>query len=243
MTAVLGVVQARMGSTRLPGKVLHPLGGRSVLGWVVRAARESGACDELVVATSTLAEDDAIEAECGRLRIACHRGDAEDVLSRFVGALDAYPADAVMRFTADCPLLDPEIVATVGRVFASVPGLDYLNTSIRRTLPRGVDAEVIRAGALRAVDALATGHHRTHVTSYAYTHPDAFRVLGLNLPPDRSHLRFTLDAPEDLRLIEAVVGHFGDGSANLSKVAEWVEARAEVRAINAGIRQKDLEEA
>jgi spore coat polysaccharide biosynthesis protein SpsF len=243
MTGVLGVVQARMGSTRLPGKVLHRLGGRSVLGWVVRAARESGACDELVVATSTLPDDDAVEAECARLGVGCHRGDADDVLSRFVGALDANPADAVMRFTADCPLLDPEVVATVGRVFASVPGLDYLNTSLSRTLPRGMDVEVIRAGALRAVDVMATGHHRTHVTSYTYTHPDAFRVLGLNLPPDRSHLRLTLDTAEDLRLIEAVVDHFGDASANLAKVADWVDAHADLRAINAAVRQKRLEEA
>jgi spore coat polysaccharide biosynthesis protein SpsF len=242
MTGVLGVVQARMGSTRLPGKVLHPLGGRSVLGWVVRAAQESGACDQLVVATSTLLVDDSVEEECERLGVACHRGDAEDVLSRFVGALDAYPADAVMRFTADCPLLDPDVVATVGRVFASVPGLDYVNTSLSRTLPRGQDAEVIRAGALRALDALATGPHRAHVTSYAYTHPEAFRVLGLNLPPDRSHLRLTLDTPEDLRLIEAVVAHFGDTSASVARVAEWVDARADVRAINAGIRQKRLED-
>jgi spore coat polysaccharide biosynthesis protein SpsF len=243
MTAVLGIVQARMGSTRLPGKVLHPLAGRSVLGWVVRAARESGVCDALVVATSTLPVDDAVEAECRRLGVDCFRGDADDVLSRFVGALETNPAEAVMRFTADCPLLDPEVVEVVGRVFASVPGLDYLNTSLARTLPRGMDAEMIRADALRAVHTLATGHHRTHVTSYAYTHPDRFRVLGLNVPPDRSHLRLTLDTPEDLRLIETVVSHFGDATANLAKLADWVDAHAELWALNAGVRQKRLEEA
>jgi spore coat polysaccharide biosynthesis protein SpsF len=148
-----------------------------------------------------------------------------------------------MRFTADCPLLDPEIVATGARVFRAVPGLDYLNTSIARTLPRGMDVEVIRAAALRALDPLATGHHRAHVTSYAYTHPDRFRVLGLTLPPDRSHLRLTLDTEDDWRLISAVVDHFGDTTVSLAKLVEWLDDNPRLARINAGVTQKRLDEA
>src|SRR5688500_2696008 len=128
--SMVGVIQARMGSSRLPGKVLLPLAGRSVLGWVVRAARQSEILDDLVVATTTEQADDAVVAECERLGVAWHRGPVDDVLSRFTGALHAHPADSVMRFTADCPLLDPALVRRAGIAFRATPGLDYLSTSL-----------------------------------------------------------------------------------------------------------------
>ncbi|GIJ27323.1 flagellin modification protein FlmC [Micromonospora qiuiae] len=239
---IVGIVQARMGSTRLPGKVLRPLAGRSVLGRVVRAAQDSGVLADLVVATSTDAGDDAVVAECDRLGVAWHRGPVDDVLTRFVGALDAHPADAVMRFTADCPLLDPEIVTLVASVYRAVPGLDYASTSIARTLPRGLDVEIIRAEALRTVQRLATDHHRVHVTSYAYAHPELFRVLGVTLTPDRSPLRLTLDTERDWQLVRAIVDHFGDVSVPLAKLADWLDGQPELRALNATVRQKRLEE-
>ncbi|MFI5486918.1 cytidylyltransferase domain-containing protein [Micromonospora echinaurantiaca] len=239
---IVGVVQARMGSSRLPGKVLRPLAGRSVLGRVVRAATDSGVLADLVVATSTDPADDAVVAECDRLGVPWHRGPVDDVLTRFVGALRAHPGDAVMRFTADCPLLDPEIVALVAGVYRAVPGLDYASTAIARTLPRGLDVEIIRAGALHSLDRLATGHHRVHVTSYAYTHPELFRVLGVTLTPDRSGLRLTLDTEQDWRLVRAVTDHFGDVSVPLAKLADWLDGQPALRALNAGVRQKRLEE-
>jgi spore coat polysaccharide biosynthesis protein SpsF len=239
---IVGIVQARMGSSRLPGKVLRPLAGRSVLGRVVRAARDSGVLADLVVATSTDGVDDAVAAECDRLGVPCHRGPVDDVLGRFVGALAAHPGDAVMRFTADCPLLDPEIIALVASVYRAVPGLDYASTSIARTLPRGLDVEIIRADALRTLDRLATDHHRVHVTSYAYTHPELFRVLGVTLTPDRSALRLTLDTEQDWALVRAVTDHFGDVSVPLAKLADWLDGQPALRALNADVRQKRLEE-
>ncbi|MER7169035.1 glycosyltransferase family protein [Micromonospora sp. NPDC000207] len=242
MTRIVGVVQARMGSSRLPGKVLRPLAGRSVLGRVVRAAADSGILADLVVATSTDEIDDPVVAECEKLSVPCHRGPVDDVLARFVGALDRHPGDAVMRFTADCPLLDPEIVAQVAQVYRAVPGLDYVSTSIARTLPRGLDVEIIRADVLRTLDRIATDHHRVHVTSYAYTHPELFRVLGVTLTPDRSDLRLTLDTAEDWALVQAVTEHFGDVSVPLAKLADWLTGQPALRSLNAGVRQKRLEE-
>ncbi|MFF5214499.1 cytidylyltransferase domain-containing protein [Micromonospora sp. NPDC000442] len=239
---IVGIVQARMGSSRLPGKVLRPLAGRSVLGRVVRAAQDSGVLADLVVATSSDSSDDAVVAECDRLGVRWHRGPVDDVLTRFVGALDDHPADAVMRFTADCPLLDPEIVSLVASVYRAVPGLDYASTSIARTLPRGLDVEIIRADALRTVDRLATDHHRVHVTSYAYAHPEVFRVLGVTLTPDRSQLRLTLDTARDWELVRAVADHFGDVSVPLAKLADWLDGQPALRALNADVRQKRLEE-
>ncbi|MFI7602637.1 cytidylyltransferase domain-containing protein [Actinoplanes sp. NPDC049681] len=241
----LGIVQARMGSSRLPGKVLRRLGGRTVLDRVVRAARDSGVLDDLVVATTTEARDDAVVAECGAIGVAVHRGPVDDVLTRFLGVLEEREddSDAVLRFTADCPLLDPELVMLAANVFAATPDLDYLSTSIARTLPRGLDVEIVRTEVLRQIDKLATEHHRTHVTSYVYSHPYDFTVLGLTLQPDLSHLRLTLDTEDDWRLIEAVVAHFGDRPVPVRTLADWLTDRPELAALNAHIRQKELAQA
>ena len=239
----LGIVQARMGSSRLPGKVLRRLGGRTVLDRVVRAARDSGVLDDLVVATTVEETDDAVAAECAAIGVDCHRGPVDDVLSRFLGVLNTRESDAVLRFTADCPLLDPEIVRLAATVFTATPGLDYLSTSIARTLPRGLDVEVVRTEVLRAVDGLALDHHRTHVTSYVYSHPHDFTVLGLTLQPDLSHLRLTLDTEDDWRLIEAIVAHFGDRAVPVRVLADWLTERPELTVLNGHVRQKALAEA
>ncbi|WP_229831029.1 cytidylyltransferase domain-containing protein [Actinoplanes ianthinogenes] len=232
-----------MGSTRLPGKVLRPLGGRTVLHRVVRAARAGGVLDDLVVATTTEAADDAVEAECARIGVACHRGPVDDVLTRFLGVLDGRDGvDTVLRFTADCPLLDPSLVRRAFSVFEA-SGVDYLTTSITRTLPRGLDVEVVKAGVLREIDDRATAHHRTHVTSYIYSHPDEFDVIGLTVLPDRSHLRLTLDTEDDWKLIEAIVDRFGDQPVGLGTVADWLAERPELVELNAHVHQKELAQA
>lgn len=238
---VIGVVQARMGSTRLPGKVLLPLGCHSALSWTLRAAAESRVLDDLVVATTTDRADDAIVHECDRLEVACHRGPVEDVLARFMGALSAHPADAVMRFTADCPLLDPAVIRTVARVLRANPRLDYVSTSLPRSLPRGTDAEIITVAALQRIDSVATSHHRTHVTSYAYTHADEFAILGITFPPDSSFLRVTLDTQDDYALLQAVVESLGDRPPPVRELVRWLAAHPEVRALNKNTEQKPLE--
>ncbi|HET6483707.1 MAG TPA: glycosyltransferase family protein [Actinoplanes sp.] len=238
----LGIIQARMGSSRLPGKVLRQLGGRSVLERVVRSAQQSGVLDKLVVATTIEPADDAVVAECAAIGIPCYRGPVDDVLTRFLGVLDQHESDVVMRFTADCPLLDPHLVALAHRVFTSA-GVDYLTTSITRTLPRGLDVEVVRTPVLRAVDSLATDHHRTHVTSYIYTHADDFDVIGLTMQPDLSHLRLTLDTEDDWKLIEAIVGHFGDEPISVRELADWLAGRPDLIELNAHVLQKALVQA
>ncbi|BBH65809.1 flagellin modification protein FlmC [Actinoplanes sp. OR16] len=238
----LGIIQARMGSTRLPGKVLRHLGGRTVLDRVVTAARESGVVDDLVVATTALPDDELVVAECERIGVAWHRGPVDDVLTRFLGVLETRSADTVLRFTADCPLLDPRLVARALRVFEAA-GVDYLTTSITRTLPRGLDVEVVRATVLKEIDKLAYDHHRTHVTSYIYSHADDFDVIGLTCQPDLSYLRLTLDTEDDWKLIEAVIDHFGDTPAAIRAVASWLDGQPELAALNAHVRQKELDQA
>ncbi|MFB4283043.1 MULTISPECIES: cytidylyltransferase domain-containing protein [unclassified Nonomuraea] len=240
---IVGIVQARMGSTRLPGKVLRELGGRSVLGWVVRAAREAGALDDLLVATTTEPADDAVVDECRRLGVAWHRGPVDDVLTRFAQALAGRRWDAMMRFTADCPLLDPAVIREAALVFRAVPGLDYLSTSLARTLPRGLDVEIAGRAALRRADEEATGFHRTHVTSYVYEHPGDARLLGLAYRPAADDLRVTLDTEDDWRLISTVVAELGDRCLPARTLVGWLRERPEVCGLNAHVRQKALQDA
>jgi spore coat polysaccharide biosynthesis protein SpsF len=232
-----------MGSTRLPGKVLRDLGGRTVLGWVVRAVRASQAVDELVVATTTRAEDDAVAAECLALGVPCHRGPVDDVLTRFVQVMAGRTGDAVMRFTADCPLLDPAIIREAAQVYRALPGLDYLSTGLAGTLPRGLDVEIVGLPALRRADQEADAYHRTHVTSYVYSHPGDARLLGLAYPPGAADLRVTLDTEDDWRLISRVVGELGDGCVPMRALVDWLRARPEVCRLNAHIAQKQLQDA
>jgi spore coat polysaccharide biosynthesis protein SpsF len=198
--------------------------------------------DELVVATTIEAADDAVVAECEAIGVPCFRGPVDDVLTRFLSVLDEVDSDVVMRFTADCPLLDPHLVALAHRVFAAA-GVDYLTTSIARTLPRGLDVEVVRTPVLRAIDPLATEHHRTHVTSYIYTHADDFDVIGLTMQPDLSHLRLTLDTEDDWKLMEAIVEQFGDEPVSVRALAGFLAGRPDLIELNAHVMQKALVQA
>ncbi|GAB4080406.1 NTP transferase domain-containing protein [Modestobacter muralis] len=240
---VAAVVQARMGSTRMPGKVLRPLAGRPVLSWVLRAVAESGCADEVVVATSTLPEDDAV-AELATIEgVAVVRGPVDDVLDRFLLALDAHPADAVVRLTADCPLLDPALLRSVVGAWRAAPDQhDYVATTLQRTLPRGLDVELVTAAALRTAGRLARDHDRSHVTSYVWSHPADFRLLGLVVAPAAQDLRVTLDTAEDAALLDAVVAELGDRAPGWRELVALLRSRPELIALNAAVQQKALEE-
>lgn len=235
------VIQARVGSTRLPGKVMEDLGGRPILDWVVRAARSATQIDQVIVATSTLAADDSVAELAESLQVAVVRGSEGDVLSRFVTALDAHPADAIVRLTADCPLLDPNLIDAVAGAWAAVPIVDYVSTVLVRCLPRGLDVELVTARALRAVDRTAVGHDRVHVTSGVYADPAAFRLLGLCVTPPANDLRVTLDTQEDLVLLRALVAELPDAPPSWRDVVTLLRARPDLVAINSGVPQKPLE--
>jgi spore coat polysaccharide biosynthesis protein SpsF len=234
------VIQARTGSARLPGKVLEDLGGRPVLEWVVRAASAATQVDTVIVATSTMAGDDVVAELAGSLGVPVVRGSEDDVLSRFVAALDAHPADALVRLTADCPLLDPTLIDAVAGAWAAAPVHDYVSTVLVRCLPRGMDVELVTAGALRAVDRVAVGHDRVHVTSRLYAEPTAYRLLGLCVTPPANDLRVTLDTSEDLTLLRALVAELPDAPASWRDVVAVLRARPDLVAINSGVQQKPL---
>jgi spore coat polysaccharide biosynthesis protein SpsF len=240
-TRTAAVIQARVGSTRLPRKVLRPLGGRPVLAWVIAAARASRACDEIVVATTTSADDDDVEAAAHEYGARTVRGPIDDVLTRYLMATDATGADLVVRLTADCPLLDPTLIAMCVRAF-DASELDYLSTNHPRSVPHGFDVEVLSADALRAANEVAEGVHRVHVTSYLYTHPDEFRVAGITFLPPAGDLRVTLDEPDDGALLDAVVAELGPRASSWRDVVALLRSRPDLVRLNDHVRQKQLED-
>ncbi|TFB77203.1 spore coat protein [Cryobacterium flavum] len=236
---VIAVIQARMGSARLPGKVLSDLGGRPVLEWVIRAARASNV-DDVIVATSVHGDDQAIVDLCRKLGVRVVCGDEQDVLSRYIVALEAGGADAVVRLTSDCPLLDPELINQVVAVWRCNPTLDYVSTTLNRTLPRGLDVELAAAGALRQADARAVGYHRVHVTSSLYELDAPYACAGLMFRPAYNQFRVTLDEEADAIALAQLVEILGDQPPAWRDVVNALVRHPEIVAINAGVEQKTL---
>lgn len=238
---VVAIIQARMGSTRLSGKVLTPLAGRPVLGWVTRALTACEEVDEIVVATTTERGDDPLEAFAAQDGIQCVRGSETDVLSRFLLALEMTPADAVVRITADCPLIDPSLVDLVVAAWRSDPSWDYVATTLQRSLPRGLDVELVSAATLRVLDEAAVGFHRQHVTSLLYSEPAGRRLLGLSVAPPAHDLRVTLDTSEDLALLQAVTDALGDRIVGWAELIAFLRSRPDIVRLNAAVEQKPVE--
>ncbi|WP_191983918.1 cytidylyltransferase domain-containing protein [Amycolatopsis eburnea] len=237
---VNAVIQARSSSTRLPGKVLRPLAGRSVLGWVVRAAAAAPGVDQVVVATSSDASDDDVAREAARCGALVVRGPLDDVLERFGLALREHPADAVIRLTADCPLLDPALIGQLAALWRAQPTLDYVSTTLVRTLPRGFDAELVRADVLLEQVASATGADREHVTSGIYARPTRYACSGVVVSPAADDLRVTLDTAEDWELLSALVAELGDRVGDWRAVVALLRARPDLVALNAHVEQKKV---
>jgi len=208
---IVAIVQARMGSTRLPGKVLEDLAGATVLARCVNRLKRSKLIHEVLVATTDRAADDAIVAECRRIPVGVSRGDQEDVLDRYFRAAQLARADVVVRITSDCPLIDPEVTdKTIAAFVEAQP--DYASNVVERTYPRGLDTEVMTFAALsRAWQEARKPYEREHVTPYITENPAIFKILSVKAEADYSGHRWTVDTPEDLEFVRAVYERLGGG--------------------------------
>ncbi|MEQ8395475.1 glycosyltransferase family protein [Thalassobaculum sp.] len=239
---VAAVIQARMTSTRLPGKVLLPAAGREMLAHQIDRVRRAHSIDTICIATTTNATDDAVSELATRDGVAVFRGSEHDVLGRFVAAAEHVGADTVVRLTGDCPLTDPALIDAVMAVFRSAdPAVDYATNSVPRTWPIGLDVEVASMVALRLADRETDDpYDREHVTPFLYRQPKRFRIGRHLAPRDLSGYRWTLDERADydllVRILEALLPTkpaFGwrDVIALLDEHPDW-------RELNAGVGQK-----
>lgn len=236
MSRVVAILQARMGSSRLPGKVLRDLCGQPMMARVVERARRARSLDEVVVATTTLPGDDAVARLAAERGWPLFRGSPEDLTDRYYQAARRHRADSVVRLTCDCPMIEPELIDRTVRVFRE-SGADYASNGLpSRTFPRGLDVEVFSLAALeRAWKEDADPAWREHATPYLYRHPELFKLAGMAHDEDHSAQRWTVDTPEDFAFVAKVYEAFGhdrftwtEALALLRRNPSWLEINREV---------------
>lgn len=234
---VVAIVQARMGSTRFPGKVLEEIAGHPMIWQVVNRVRMARTVDNVTVATSTESSDRAVADFCAKEGIPCFRGSETDVLDRFYQAAKVFKADAIVRITADCPLVDPQVVDKVVSTYLQ-DGYDYVTNTMRYTYPDGLDVEVFSFSALEiAWHEARFPAERQHVTPYI-RRSGRFRLHNVESEVDLSsrNLRWTVDETADLEFVRAIYAQFGNGQTpfGLADVLQLLEEEPHLVEINAG---------
>jgi glutamate-1-semialdehyde aminotransferase/spore coat polysaccharide biosynthesis protein SpsF (cytidylyltransferase family)/predicted dehydrogenase len=233
---VVAIIQARMGSSRLPGKSLAEIENRPMLWHVIQRVKRATLVDRVVVATSTAAADDAIEAMCQENGVHCYRGSENDVLDRFYVAARGEKASQIVRITADCPLIDPDVIDRVVRRFQR-GDLDYASNAMVRSYPDGLDTEIFSFSALEmAWHEASKTSEREHVTPYMRS--NKFRTANVE-NDSRSfyqHYRWTVDETADLEFIRAVYKAFRDReSFGMNDVLELIEKTPGLEKMNSEI--------
>lgn len=235
----VAIIQARVGSTRLPKKVLMDLHGKTVLQHVVGRVETAGV--DVVVATTVEQADDEIVSLCEKNNIKYFRGSEEDVLSRYYEAAKYSGAEQIVRVTSDCPLYDGSLLKDMLEYRGDE---DYLSNVIERRFPRGLDTEIFNFDVLeKAHKEASQKFEREHVTPYIYQNPDKFKIRHYKRQPNLADMRWTLDTEEDWQMIKAVYDNLYEGKIfSTVDVVEFLEANPEIANINAEIEQKKLEE-
>jgi len=234
---IAAIIQARMSSTRLPGKVLMPLAGRPMIRHIVERVRASGV-DEVIVATTREAADDPLVAYLEEERLCgVFRGSEDDVLERYYLSAKEAGAEIVVRVTADDPLKDPDVIDQALGFLAEDPGLDYCSNTLKPTFPEGLDIEAFRFSALEKAHREARlPSDREHVTPYIWKHGDIFRLKNFEHEEDLSSWRWTVDKPQDMEFMRQVFGALWDGDSVLSyrTVIDHLKRHPELMEVNAG---------
>ncbi len=235
---ILCIIQARMGSSRLPGKILAEIAGRPLLAHVLERVGKARLVNKIIVATTTNREDDKTEDFCRKEGFNFFRGSPEDVLSRYNEAASLFPSfPAIMRVTGDCPLIDPAVIDDVSRLFIK-EGVDYASNIEKETYPDGMDVEIFRRTALEKANLEATlFSDREHVTPYIRKSP-FFKKANLSAPKNMSNYRFTVDNFEDLEMIRLVLEKAGTGLGYADYVA-FLDKNLKIKKLNAHIKRNE----
>ncbi len=237
---VLIIIQARLGSTRLPGKVLRKAGGRELLDIQVERVKKTNCHDKIVIATSTLETDNPIEDFCIARGIECFRGDEQDVLLRYYECAKNYKADTIIRLTADCPLICSQTIDQVHALHKEESS-DYTANTVpwnKSTFPNGSDVEIFSFKTLERTHELATKQQdREHVTFYMWQNQDLFKTRQLKRNENLSNFRYTVDYPQDLQVVDFVVKKLeAEGlEGTVKEITDLIDSSEEIRKINEGI--------
>lgn len=241
------IIQARMGSTRLPGKVLKDIAGRPMLAHVLRRVERAELSDEVVIATTVGESDDPIVSFCEEKGVSYYRGSEEDVLDRYYKAAKNIGASDIIRVTSDCPLIDPNTVDEVVDVYLE-ESCEYASNTIERTYPDGLDVEVFSHEVLEeAWNQAKLRSEREHVTPYIWKNDDLFEICHVKQNRDLSDLRWTVDEPEDLEFVREVYSHLSKKEFGFQEVLGVLEDNEHLTEINSHIEinegyQKSIEE-
>jgi spore coat polysaccharide biosynthesis protein SpsF (cytidylyltransferase family) len=240
----VAIIQARMSSTRLPGKILADISGRPMLWHVVDRLKHCGLLDEIAVATSKNSENNVVETFCKENKIPFYSGSENDVLDRYYQAARMFEADVVIRITADCPLIDPVVTdKVVSEYITHQKACDSASNIVKRTYPRGLDTEAVSFRALgKCWQDAKEPHQREHVTIYLYEHPELFRMNEVRNSEDLSGLRWTVDCDEDMSLIREIYKRLYDGKNIffMQDVLALYKKYPELADINKDIKQKPV---
>lgn len=241
MSRTVAILQARRGSQRLPGKVLRDLCGQPMMARVVDRARRARTLDEVVVATTTLAGDDAVAQLAEKRGWPLYRGSPDDLTDRYYQAALLHRAETVVRITCDCPMIEPEVIDRTVQFFWE-RGADYASNGLPpRTFPRGLDTEVFTFASLeRAWREDKDPAWREHATPYLYRHPEIFKLAGLVNDKDYSAMRWTVDTPEDMAFVTKVYEAFGHDRFTWSEALALLEKNPDWLEINREIAQKEV---
>ncbi|MNW42969.1 3-deoxy-manno-octulosonate cytidylyltransferase [compost metagenome] len=238
----VAIVQARMGSTRLPGKVMNTIKDKTVLGHVIARLKKVKEIDEIVIATTKLSQDDIIEKEAHLHGVSVYRGSEQDVLARYYEAACEYQANHIVRITSDCPLIDPGVTSKIVDFYLN-HSFDYVSNCIVRSYPRGLDTEVFSYKSLeRASKETTLQEQREHVTPYIYQNRSLFSVYDFIGEHDHSYYRWTVDTIEDFKLVSAIYDELyeEDFCFGWDKTLELMKQNPTLSLINSHIEQKKI---
>jgi len=235
---ITAIIQARMSSTRLPGKVLLPLGGVTVLEHTIGQVKKAKHIGRIIVATSDSADDDAIAKLCKKIGVPVFRGSLSDVLDRYYQTAKKFGAEHIARVTSDCPVIDPAIIDRVAEEYErdSEKGeCDYISTGrITTTFPDGMDTEIFSFKALeQAWNEAKLPSEREHVTPFIWNHPERFRVVEVKNDRDLSAVRLTLDEPNDYMVLQDIVKNVPE--LTMENIVSYLKTNPDVAMKNASI--------
>lgn len=239
---IAAIVQARTGSTRLPGKIFANLAGKPFIWHVVNRLKTSKKIEKIILAIPDSAQDNALEEWATENKLACFRGNETDVLARFYFCAKKFSIPTIVRITADDPFKDASIIDQVINLYQN-QNIDFAYNNKPPSFPEGMDTEVFSFAALKKAHAEAKDpFEREHVTQYFFRHPELFKQANLAYSTDLSYLRWTVDTPKDLKLAEAVYDELFQKKPNfnMQDILDLISKKRELASLNTGVERSAM---